>query len=188
LRKPIANPEDFVRSAALDVMQDWKVPPARIIAYDSAENRPIELEFIDFPSREFSASVAFVGIGRAVQILMPPLRDTNCPRRSRPIVGSEQAQVVVEDLNSRIAAVADIDVAVRVCRERMRRNEPSGPCAPSPGRGKESTAAIVFDDPRLVTVIDDKQIPIRIRRPTCSGISRRRHGFAVIIHCERFGK
>jgi hypothetical protein len=46
-----ANADDFVRSAALDVVQISEQSPARIIADGSAKNRPIELEFVDFSNR-----------------------------------------------------------------------------------------------------------------------------------------
>src|SRR5205814_10403228 len=111
-----ANRDDLVRGAALDVVQNREPPSAGIVADDFAENRPIELEFVDFAGGWIleAAVVALVRIRRTVKVLVSPARDANGPRRSHPVIGSEEGQIIVEDLNPRVAAVSDVDVAVRV--------------------------------------------------------------------------
>ena len=54
-------------------------------------------------------------------------RDADRPRVADVVVDRLEVQVVVEHLDARVAAVADVDVALRVDRDRVRRVQLAGP-------------------------------------------------------------
>ena len=74
-----------------------------------------------------------------------------------------------EDLYPAIAAVSDVDIALRVRRDRVRGIELAGPGAPGSHGGDESSVLVILHNPRIAIAIGDEDIagciPGHIGRP-----------------------
>src|SRR6185295_11014240 len=82
-----------------------------------AENGSVELHLVDFARRSSLIEIVAGGEGvRRVEILMRTLRDANGPRRADVIVDRLLIEIVVEDDDARVAAIGNVDHALRVDR------------------------------------------------------------------------
>src|SRR5579872_6223460 len=80
--------------------------------------------------------------------------DTDCPGRAHVIIGLLEIQIIVEDLNAKIVAICNIDVALAVHRNRMRCIELSR---------RRSARSYRFDKLAVLGVLCDTGVAIAVR-------------------------
>src|SRR5437016_7956479 len=100
---------DLVRIPAIHLMDAAEFLQRAPRLAEAAEHRAIQLHLVDLAGRRRAAPVVAGGEGvRAVQILMRPLRDADRPRRADVVVDRLQVQIVVQNLDARVAAVGHV--------------------------------------------------------------------------------
>src|SRR5712691_7983887 len=114
-----------------------------------AQNVAFQIELVDGPH----------GV-RAVEILLWPRCDTDRPGSADARPNRAKHQVVVKDLNPAVSPIADINVALGVSRDGVRRAELSGLLAlHTAAKGlDESAVLVVFHDPRVAIAIGDEDV------------------------------
>src|ERR1019366_9548005 len=117
LHSPIGNfaHNDFVRAAAIEFMCRPEFFQKLSRGTELSDNFPIELHLVDFAILHVS-SAARVG---AEEVLMRAGRDADSPRRTYVQILGLEFSVVIEYLNSPIAAIAHIHVTLGVGGNRM---------------------------------------------------------------------
>ena len=101
------------------------------------------------------------------------------------VVDRAQHQVVVEHLHAGVAAVGDVDVALRVDRDRVRRAELARLGAARADRLDEPAVLVVLDDARVDVAVGDEDVALRIpgdvgRPAEVYGCARRRRAGAGV--------
>src|SRR5262249_5545601 len=92
-----------------------------------ADDRSIQFHLVDFAGYGGLSRIVVIGVGvGTVKILMRTRRDTYCPRSADVVVGLEQIQIAIKDLNASVLTIRDVDVAFGVRGDRMRYVELSG--------------------------------------------------------------
>src|SRR5712692_1696254 len=91
-----------------------RVDQAAVLAVALAGLGPAEQITVQVQLVEFSGSVA------AVQILRRARRGADRPRRGNVGEDLGRVQIVIENLNSTVAAIGNVDVAFGVSRDAMR--------------------------------------------------------------------
>src|ERR1700693_3305063 len=89
-------------------------------------------------------------------------RDANGPRSADLVIDRAQHQVAVEDLDPPVAAVGDINIALSVGRDRVRRVELIRLISARPNRFDESPVLVVLDSPGVAIAVGDIDIPGRV--------------------------
>ena len=119
LRAPRGNfgHEQLVRIAAVDLVNRAELAEALARLAELPDDLAVQLHLVDLagdgPRRRGIAVGVRVG---HEEVLMRPRRDAHGPRVADVVVDGSQDQVVVEHLHARVAAIADVDVALRVRR------------------------------------------------------------------------
>src|SRR5262249_19194110 len=131
----------------------------------------------------------------AVEILMGPRRNAKRPGSANLVIDRLELQIVVEDLDSAVTSVPNINVALRVGRDGVRKIELAPLRSLGANRRDVSPVLVVLDDPRIAISVGDENIPggvprdigrpvecIRLRR-RLRGARRRRRFYPF----NRFG-
>src|SRR5215472_15048499 len=112
---------DLVGVAAIHHMDHLEAAELLAGMAEAAEDRAVELHLVDLARDSPAAWTVAVRVGvGSEQILVRPLRDANRPADPDIVVDRLGLEVVVEDLVAEVAAVADIDVALRVGGDAVR--------------------------------------------------------------------
>ncbi len=100
---------------------------------------------------------------RREQILMRPRRDADRPRVADVRVHGLQRHVVVQNHDAAVAAVADVDVALRVDGDRVRRVELIRPVALARRQLRDEPAVlVVLHDARVDVAVGDEDVALRV--------------------------
>ena len=114
--------EELVRIAAVDLVDGAELSESLAGLAELADDRAVELHLVDLAGDRPRRGRVAVRVGvRDEQVLVRPRRDADRPRVADVVVDGPQHQVVVEHLHARVAAIGDVDVALRVGRDRVRR-------------------------------------------------------------------
>src|SRR6266404_1776225 len=109
-----------------------------------AEDMPLEIKFVDRAD----------GV-RAVEILLRPRRDADRPGSTNAGPHRAQREIVVKNLNPAVPPIANINVALGVGRNRVRRAE-------LPGFLSLHAAADGLDEPAFLVILHDPRVAITV--------------------------
>src|ERR1700681_217912 len=111
---------DLVRVPAVELVDRAELLRRVAGLAELPEDRAVELHLVDLaggvPRRRRAAVGPRIG---DEQVLMRPARDADRPRVADVVVDGLQVEVVVEDLNARVAAISDVHIALSVDRDRV---------------------------------------------------------------------
>src|SRR5882724_4931114 len=125
-----------------------------------AHDGPVQFHLVNLAGHGGYVGDIIVGVGiGTVKILMRPWGNAKSPGSANLIVNRLELQIVVEDLDSPVASVANVDVALCVGCDCMGEIELAPLRSFGPHRGDVPPVLVVFDDPRIAISIGDENVP-----------------------------
>ena len=171
--------EQLVRVAAVDLVHRAELAELLAGLAELADDRAVELHLVDLAGDVAILRQPVVGNRvRDEQILMRARRDADRPRVADVVVDRLDVQVVVEDLDARVAAIADVDVSLRIHRHRVRQVELPGLVAARARLLDEPAVLVELHDARVAVAVGDEdvagRVPADVGRPAEHIVLRRR--------------
>src|SRR5579863_9318573 len=115
-----------------------------------ADDGAVQLHFENVAGDGCNLGIIVVRVRiRAVDVLMWPRRDADRPRRAHLIINLARRQIVVENLDPAVGPVADVNVALRVRREGVRKIELSKLRTARTDRSNEFSVLVVLRHARV---------------------------------------
>ena len=130
-----------------------------------ADDRPIELHLVDLAGDRPGARQVAVGIGVGdEQVLMRALRHAGGPADADVVIRGLRLQVVVENLIAEVGAVGDIDVALTIDLETVRKRELAGLLAGllAAHLGDEAAILVELHHAVVAIAVGDENVALRI--------------------------
>src|SRR3954470_15536285 len=93
---------------------------------------------------------------------MRPGRYADRPRIADLVVDGLEVEIVVPDLDARIAPVADVDVALRIGGDRVRQPKLALPGPLLPRRLEEAAILVVLDDPIVAIPVRHEDVSVLV--------------------------
>src|SRR5580765_1704060 len=115
---------ELIGIAAVDFVHRAELLQGFARLAELADDRAVELHLVDLAGLRRRPRVAVIRHRiRDEQVLMRTWRDADCPGIADSVVNRLRIQIVVPHLNARVAAIADVDVALSVHRHRVRQSQ-----------------------------------------------------------------
>src|ERR1035437_3031837 len=155
--------QQFVLVAAIDFVHGRELAQVLARVSELADNGSVQFHLVNLAGHRVEQRIVAVRIRvGAVEILVGPGGDAHGPGRPHPIVDGLEGEVVVEDLNAAVGAVADVDVAFGIRRHGMRQIQLAGRPALAAHRRDEASILAVLNHARIAVAVGDENVPRRV--------------------------